>query len=649
MDELAEYLRSRHVDEEAIQRMEQDKIDPTVIKLMSDEELKDYLPSYGDRIAVFGHCRRQEEPSRKSKLFERLKLKFSKNQNGKVGVQKEHGKTSIRRKSDRKVELGWLNFRKKDNTYVHMRTKNGGGTRKESVPKKSTNINLIEKALELFFPGGENVHGKSCDFEVDLTDFQETPLPEHITVEEMYEMTKLPVLRFYLKTKKRQIVTEGNPEESNAESDNMVSHSVVPHEASSSSTVLSLNNLDVIHIATFYNTEPLESNSSLDIHLEGQESTLNLNDLDESGIVTVRSVDHLEMEAPNLEDTLPLIEEELPIFLNMPENNKTIIVVHRGQILQELIQVFSNDEMMNKKNVRFKVILPDGNLEKALDDGGVVRDVLSEFWQDFYEQCTMGSDFKVPYLRHDFGKEEWESVGRIIAFGWKQEKQLPIKLAPVILEQAILGDVESDLLDSFLKYVSHSERVMFQTCFSDFESIDENELLEVLDLHNCRRHPTSNNIEQIIRELAHKKLIQEPAFVIEQWSTVLVEMKSELKGIAAAYDALQPTSRKIMQSLTYPTNQNASEKQMVKYVNTYLRECDMPHLSRFLRFCTGSDVFTGKDITVSFTMINGLQRRPVAHTCGCYLELPVTYESYPDFRHEMNKILESNIWVMDIV
>ncbi|KAJ0005816.1 hypothetical protein NQD34_015710 [Periophthalmus magnuspinnatus] len=410
MDELAEYLRSRHVDEEAIQRMEQDKIDPTVIKLMSDEELKDYLPSYGDRIAVFGHCRRQD-----------------------------------------------------------------------------------------------------------------------------------------------------------------------------------------------------------------------------------------------LEDTLPLIEEELPIFLNMPENNKTIIVVHRGQILQELIQVFSNDEMMNKKNVRFKVILPDGNLEKALDDGGVVRDVLSEFWQDFYEQCTMGSDFKVPYLRHDFGKEEWESVGRIIAFGWKQEKQLPIKLAPVILEQAILGDVESDLLDSFLKYVSHSERVMFQTCFSDFESIDENELLEVLDLHNCRRHPTSNNIEQIIRELAHKKLIQEPAFVIEQWSTVLVEMKSELKGIAAAYDALQPTSRKIMQSLTYPTNQNASEKQMVKYVNTYLRECDMPHLSRFLRFCTGSDVFTGKDITVSFTMINGLQRRPVAHTCGCYLELPVTYESYPDFRHEMNKILESNIWVMDIV
>ena len=51
----------------------------------------------------------------------------------------------------------------------------------------------------------------------------------------------------------------------------------------------------------------------------------------------------------------------------------------------------------------FRVILPDGKLEKAVDDGGVLRDVLSEFWKDFYEQCTLENSFKVPYLSHDFG------------------------------------------------------------------------------------------------------------------------------------------------------------------------------------------------------------------------------------------------------
>ena len=33
----------------------------------------------------------------------------------------------------------------------------------------------------------------------------------------------------------------------------------------------------------------------------------------------------------------------------------------------------------------FQVILPDGKLEKAVDDEGVLRDVLSEFWNDFYK------------------------------------------------------------------------------------------------------------------------------------------------------------------------------------------------------------------------------------------------------------------------
>lgn len=89
----------------------------------------------------------------------------------------------------------------------------------------------------------------------------------------------------------------------------------------------------------------------------------------------------------------------------------------------------------------FKVILPDGKLEQAVDDGGLLR----EFWNDFYGQCTVGNAFKVPYLRHDFGKKEWERVGRIITFSWQREKYL----APVLLEQVVLGIMESDLVDTF--------------------------------------------------------------------------------------------------------------------------------------------------------------------------------------------------------
>lgn len=87
------------------------------------------------------------------------------------------------------------------------------------------------------------------------------------------------------------------------------------------------------------------------------------------------------------------------------------------------------------------------------------------------------------------------------------QKSGKVEIAPVLLEQAVFGFVESDLLDICLKYVSESERVIFVTCCSDFSGVDKKELLEVMDIHSCRRIPTADNIEHMLRELAHQKLI----------------------------------------------------------------------------------------------------------------------------------------------
>ncbi|CAM4653063.1 unnamed protein product [Leuciscus chuanchicus] len=341
------------------------------------------------------------------------------------------------------------------------------------------------------------------------------------------------------------------------------------------------------------------------------------------------------------------IDNSLEPFV-LSERVKKILVIHRGQAFRQLIEHFC-DESVLTDDISMKVILPDGRLENAVDEGGVLRDVLSEFWHDFYEQCTLGNSFKVPYLRHDFGQQQWESIGRIIAFGWQREKYLPVKIAPVMLEQAAHGCVTTSLVDCFLRYVTESDRMILESCRSHFEDVDKEELFEVMDHHNSRRVPTADNIEQLLEEMAHQKLIQEPAFVIEQWHNVLAPMRIELQDIAAAYDELQPTSRKVMKSIAYPATMNLQQKHTGRYLSTFLRESDKQHLSLFLRFCTGSDLFLGKTITVSFTQLEGFQRRPIAHTCGCYLELPVNYDNYPEFRHEMNKVLESNIWVMDIV
>ena len=44
---------------------------------------------------------------------------------------------------------------------------------------------------------------------------------------------------------------------------------------------------------------------------------------------------------------------------------------------------------------------------------------------------------------------------------------------------------------------------------------------------------------------------------------------------------------------------------------------------------------------MTFNKLDGLARRPIAHTCGCTIELPVTYSTYTEFQSEMDGILKS--------
>ena len=96
--------------------------------------------------------------------------------------------------------------------------------------------------------------------------------------------------------------------------------------------------------------------------------------------------------------------------------------------------------------VTMTVLLPNGVPETAEDGGGVTRDVLCEFWNSFFEECTLGSSFKVPCLRHDFGELEWQSVGKIIVFGWGNVGYFPIQLSIAFLEQCLFNTVKSNLL-----------------------------------------------------------------------------------------------------------------------------------------------------------------------------------------------------------
>lgn len=75
----------------------------------------------------------------------------------------------------------------------------------------------------------------------------------------------------------------------------------------------------------------------------------------------------------------------------------------------------------------------------------------------------------------------------------------------------------------------------------------------------------------------------------------------------------------------------------------------MPKLVQVLRFTTGMDIMVGKNMEVGFIKCEGAASRPIAHTCGVLLEIPLTHANYVEFREDFTKILNWNNWEMDIV
>lgn len=86
----------------------------------------------------------------------------------------------------RKVEIGWMHYDNEKEAFKQVRAKRGGGTRKVDISKDAQKRDLIQEAIDLFFPDGRNSQGPLTDFELDLKDYQKVTVDDVITVGQLY-------------------------------------------------------------------------------------------------------------------------------------------------------------------------------------------------------------------------------------------------------------------------------------------------------------------------------------------------------------------------------------------------------------------------------------------------------------------------------
>lgn len=330
------------------------------------------------------------------------------------------------------------------------------------------------------------------------------------------------------------------------------------------------------------------------------------------------------------------------------------LTVHRSCIKQDLINHFKDPHIM-KCELIFNVINERGEPEKGVGVG-VLREVFTLFWGEFATSMTIGERERVPFVRHDHFVEEWEAIGRILVKGYVTLSYYPAFLSKAFICYCLFGNQVPDglLLDSFKKYLSSEEEELVESvlenhCLPD----DREEFDDFLERFNCRTLVKSENLLQVLLEIAKQELIQKPHLMIASWQSIMHQLKcypqfQSVAAVKAYYDSLLPSNKKVLGMLVSNPNTDA-ERDAFKFLQKFIRGLDMSKLIRFLCFTTAMDVIVGNKLEVTFIKSEGFSSRPIAHTCGPVLELPSSYANYVELREEFTNILSRDGWEMDIM
>ncbi|TKS88093.1 hypothetical protein D9C73_022217 [Collichthys lucidus] len=567
------------------------QIDETVIPLMTDSDLAKYIPKVGDRVSTVAFCRQaalsQESPSRKESILSRLRQRLSGGEGmpPKKRSSKLEGNTNAKRKV-RRLEVGWMDYDEDEERYKQVKSANGGGTRHLSVEKDETVADIKVMAENIFFPNGcskkkirlsnYSTHMESSQIHINVSN----------TVDELYNKSKLKMLRLYLCTKMKT----GQQPPVGVEDDHTTSQ---PSE------------VDL--------TDQNQAVEYLLVENRNSESTYHhfIND----GASTSGNLE--------LDETLPW---DGLLTLGEGEDSHAVIFVGEG---------------------RLDVTEDEPNLETAIPEK-----------EDDAPSETVDQSLSPPVLAGEadvsaqaLSEPQSSPVTLIVRRGHCLTDMINAFKDPKIVASEVLCDsTTSSFKDSLLLYVSHEERSILEKALEDFNSVDTDELLDVLDAHECKQVPTEDTLLPVLSQIGHKVIIQAPMYVIKCWRPVLVSVASLLppEGLHHFIAQKKPTAKTVKALLKFPEEMTAAQSTVSRYLKRYIGEIDCKNLQLFLRFCTGSDVLD-KAILIVFIETTNFLRRPQSHTCGCVLKLPIGYYSYPDFRSEFNNILTSSMWVMDVV
>lgn len=216
-----------------------------------------------------------------------------------------------------------------------------------------------------------------------------------------------------------------------------------------------------------------------------------------------------------------MVHSVLPLILAAV----TEVYVHRTNLKGDLISIFKNDHSASLSQVK---IMDERRQEEEGEGIGVLRDVIATFWQQLFASASVGNMEKVPSIRHDFQKLEWQAIARILVYGFKSVSYFSVALSSAFLASCLFGEEgisKEFLLASFRFHLTADEREIFDKLKTGEVAYDDEDVLDFLGSYKTFKVPNKANISVILYELAHHELIQRSRYIGQCWAPILCELK----------------------------------------------------------------------------------------------------------------------------
>ena len=335
--------------------------------------------------------------------------------------------------------------------------------------------------------------------------------------------------------------------------------------------------------------------------------------------------------------------------------------VQRSTIFDDVIALYEDyEEVLREFPFRTRF---EG--ERAIDVGGVTRDMFSAFFEEAYKRLFDGSCLLSPVVHPDMDTSVLTTLGFVISHAYMVTGLLPGRIAFPCLARSLLGFSvtipDSVLMEAFLDSISAHEANIVKEAFVEvkqgvrkFSSPVMSGLLSLLSRFNSRKVPTPESFKPLVLKVATYQFLSQPTAALVAISSGVPKLyqpfleRMGVAGLLLVYRAQSASPATVLRMLEDNEGQDATQERILGYLRQFVGNMGLDELRTFLRFVTGSSVCSALKIRVEFNRLSGASRRPIAHTCAPSLALSTTYTTYPQFVSEFRTCMASeHSWRMD--